>query len=137
LNIAEFRATALPTSCRPTISTAKDCRVGRSTAFRRPSRKAMTMTCQTATVCVSTRIDMVRLSSAAKPCVPSMVRRFGRASATSPPNSPSTRTGIHWTAATMPRSSGSPVSSRTSQLWATVIIHVPIRERPWPAKNSR
>ena len=46
-------------------------------------------------------------------------------------------TGMNWAAATMPSHSGSPVSWRTSQAWATCCIHVPISEISCPAKNSR
>ncbi len=43
LNIAELRATALPMSSRPTISTAKDWRTGMSTALTVPMHRASTM----------------------------------------------------------------------------------------------
>ena len=49
LNIAEFRATALPTSSRPTISITKACRVGMSMAFVTPRRKARRKTIGTVT----------------------------------------------------------------------------------------
>ena len=65
------------------------------------------------------------------------VWRLGRASAMTPPKRPKTMTGMNWAAATMPSHSGSPVSCRTSQAWATCCIHVPISEISWPAKNSR
>ena len=44
---------------------------------------------------------------------------------------------MNWAAATTPSHSGSLVSCSTSHAWATVCIHVPIREMPWPVKNSR
>jgi len=119
-------------SSRPTISTTNAWRVGMSMAFRQPRRNAMTSTCQTCTVFDNTSADMTSPRIIAKAWVATSVRRFGRESAINPPNRPSTSTGANCTAATTPRSNGSPVSWRTSQLWATVIIHVPTSEMSWP-----
>ena len=47
LKLAEFRATALPMSSRPTISTANAWRVGMSTALVSPRRVASTKMCHT------------------------------------------------------------------------------------------
>ena len=58
--------------------------------------------------------------------VASSVWRLGRVSARTPANSPKIRTGRNWAAATTPSHSGSWVSDRTSQAWATCCIQVPI-----------
>ena len=65
------------------------------------------------------------------------VRRFGRLSATIPPNRPKIMTGTNWAAATTPSMNGSLVRVRTSQPWATACIQVPISEIIWPDQNSR
>ena len=56
------------------------------------------------------------------------VWRFGHWSAMTPPNSPKTITGPNWATDTSPSQSGSCVSWRTSQPWATCCIHVPTSE---------
>ena len=55
LNIAELRATALPTSRGPTISMANDWRTGMSTALAHPRASARTMTIQISTTPLSVR----------------------------------------------------------------------------------
>ena len=69
--------------------------------------------------------------------VASSVWRFGSESARTPANSPKIMTGMNWAAATTPSHSGSWVSTRTSQAWATCCIQVPMSEIAWPMKKSR
>ena len=107
LNIAEFRPTALVMSSRPTISTTNAWRVGMSTAFTRPSSAARTRMCQTCTTFAKVSAARMKARSIEATCVPMIVDRFGRTSAMTPPNSPRTRTGRNWIAATKPSQSGS------------------------------
>ena len=102
LNIAELRATAVPTSSRPTISTENAWRVGMSTTLVRPPRKARAMTCHTSTRPVNTRPNIANDRPILIACVTISVWRLGRASVMSPPNRPRTMTGIHCMAATTP-----------------------------------
>ena len=137
LNIAELRATALPMSSRPTISTEKAWRVGMSTTLVSPPSSARIMICQTSTAPVNTRANIVNDRIILTACVAIRVWRLGRASAIRPPNRPRTMTGIHCIAATTPSRNGSPVSWRISQPWATACIQVPTSETSWPPKNRR
>ena len=137
LKSAEFRTTALTTSSRPTISTANAWRTGISIALTQPSRTARTRIIHTWTVPVRASTPRISASAARIDSHTTSVHRFGSVSAMSPPKSPSTRTGVHWAAATMPRMSGSLVRVRTSHAWATDCIHEPTSETPWPAKKSR
>ena len=137
LKIAELSATAFVTSSRPTISTENACRVGMSMAFVKPSRSASTKMCHTCTVLVAVSTASTNASVIADACVTISVRRFGRWSATRPPNRPNTSTGVNCAAATSPSANGLPVSARTSQAWATVCIQVPTRLISCPRKKSR
>ena len=137
LNIAELRATALPMSSRPTISTANAWRVGMSTTLVSPPSRARTMTCHTSTAPVATRANIVNARIILTAWVAISALRLGTASAIRPPNRPRTMTGIHWNAATTPSRNGSPVSSRISQPWATVCIQVPTSDTSWPPKYRR
>ena len=102
LNIAELRATALPMSSRPTISTANAWRVGMSTTLVRPPSRARTMTCHTSTSAVATRANIVNARIILTAWVAISALRLGTASAIRPPNRPRTMTGIHCIAATTP-----------------------------------
>ncbi len=137
LNIAELIATALPTSRAPTISIANAWRTGMSTAFAQPRSRASTMIIQTSTTPVSVSTVRTIASSIITTCTASSVCRFGRTSASTPANSPSTITGRNCAPATTPSQNGSPVSVRTSQPWATCWTQVPMSESAWPTKNSR
>ena len=46
-------------------------------------------------------------------------------------------TGMNWKTARNPRATGSLVSSRMSQLWATLSIQVPTSEISWPDQKRR
>ncbi len=137
LNIAELRATALAMSSRPTISTENAWRVGMSNTLVTPPSAASSTTCHTSTVLLATNPNSASARAILAAWVPIRVLRLGKASAISPPNRPRNITGRNWAAATTPSMNGSPVSSSTSQLWATVCIQVPTNEVSWPAKNSR
>ena len=137
LKMAEFRATALGTSSRPTSSTTKAWRAGMSTALRMPLMNASSMICQTAMRLVTTSTNSSRLMPMAMAWVTISVGRRGSRSVMTPPSRPSTITGRNCAAATTPSMNGSWVSWRTSQLWATATIHVPTRLMAWPLKNSR
>ena len=137
LNIAELRATAVPTSSRPTISTENAWRVGMSTTLVRPPRKARAMTCHTSTRPVNTRPNIANDRPILIACVTISVWRLGSASVMIPPNRPRTMTGIHCMAATTPSRNGSPVSWRISQPWATACIQVPTSDTSWPPKYRR
>ena len=136
LNIAELRATALPMSPRPTISTTKLWRTGMSIALAVPRSSARTMIIQTSTTPVSVSTARIAARTIITACTTKIVWRFGSASASTPPNRPKTMTGTNCAAATTPSQNASLVSSRTSQAWATCCIHVPISEMSWPPKNS-
>ena len=137
LKTAEFSATALATSLRPTISTTNDWRVGMSTALVIPSSSARTMICQTSTRPVAVSPNRTNARIICTTCVTIRVGRLGSASAMRPPNRPRTMTGRNCIAATRPRRNGSPVSCSTSHAWATVCIQVPTSEMSWPVKNRR
>ena len=137
LKTAALSPTALVTSSRPTISTANACRVGMSIAFVVPRSAASTMTCQTSTTPVTVRPNRANARIIDTVCVASSVLRFGSWSAMTPPNRPNTMIGPNWATATRPSQSGSCVSWRMSQAWATCCIHVPTRETSCPVKNSR
>jgi hypothetical protein len=44
--------------------------------------------------------------------------------------------GINWHIPTMPTFIGELVTVYTSQVWAALCIHVPVREMHWPNKKS-
>jgi hypothetical protein len=137
LNIAELSATALPMSSRPTISTTKDWRTGMSKALAVPIARAMTRSSGNDSIfAMATNASAIERHIFAA-WVTSSVRRFGRESARTPANRPSTRTGMNWAAAITPSHRTSPVSWRTSHAWATCCIHVPMRLVAWPAKKRR
>ena len=79
-------------------------------------------------------------STAAELCVQISVRRLSRRSAITPPHTPNSSMGRNCRATISPRAEPAvarPVSSSTSQLWAVVCIHVPLREISWEKKKSR
>ena len=137
LKIAEFRATALPMSSRPTISMTNDWRVGMSMAWVQPRAKARMTISQTWTVPVAVRMPRMKARLIETDWVAMSVRRLGRLSATIPPNRPKIITGTNCAAATTPSMNGSFVRVRTSQAWATACIQVPTSEMSWPDQNSR
>ncbi len=138
LNIAELRATALPTSLGPTISMANDWRTGMSTALAIPRASARTTTIQSSTRPVRVSTARIAASSIITNWTATRVWRLGRVSASTPANRPKKRTGTNCAAATTPSHRGSPsLSSRTSHDWATCCIQVPTSDTAWPAKNSR
>ena len=110
LNRAELRATAGPTSSRPTISTENAWRTGMSTAFAIPSRTASTRIIQTWTTSVTTRTARMAASTIMIVWVTMSTRRLGRTSAYTPANNPKIITGMNCAAATMPSHTGSWVS---------------------------
>ena len=76
LNTALFSAMALAMPSRPTISTAKACRVGLSTTVARPSPNASAYTCQIATVPVSASTPRIRASAPIDAWVTIRIRRL-------------------------------------------------------------
>ncbi len=138
LNIAELSDTAFPMSLGPTISIANDWRTGMSTAFAQPSSSARTTTIQISTTPVAVSTVSTIASSIITTWTARSVWRLGSASARTPAKRPNTMTGTNWAAATTPSHSGSPpLSSRTSQAWATCCIHVPMSDSACPPKKSR
>src|SRR5215213_4459994 len=70
-------------------------------------------------------------------CVNSSSLRFGKRSAITPPNRPSSSTGSAWSIVTLPSASGESVSFSTSQAWAIDCIQEPVFETTWPNQNRR
>jgi hypothetical protein len=67
-------------------------------------------------------------------CVVISSRRFGIRSASSPPQAPIKSIGRNCSAVVSPTATPLSVSSRMTQIAATVCIQVPEREISWPAK---
>jgi len=137
LNIAEFSATALMRSSRPTISMPNDWRTGMSTAFATPRASAMRTSIQIWIEPVTTSRKTMTARIIFVTCVAMSSRRLGHESAMTPANSPNTRTGRNCAATITPSQIGSCVSVRTSHDCATCCIQVPMSEIAWPMKNSR
>ena len=137
LKMVELMATALANSSRPTISTAKACRVGVSTAEMTPTATASTITCQTVTVWVTASRPRINAAPARALWVRSRSRRLSDRSASMPPQSPSTTEGRNCSAVTTPSAVAEFVSCSTSQSWATRCIQVPVSETSCPLANSR
>ena len=137
LNIAEFMATARPTSSSETISLKNDCRTGMSTALTAPRSTAMRMRRGSVMKPVATRAACTTARAIRLTCVPIRARCFGSASARTPPKRPRTITGVNCAAATMPSQAGSWVSSVMYQAWAMDCIQVPASETSCPNQKSR
>src|SRR6266545_5996683 len=125
LNEAEFSPTAFGRSSRPTISTTNDWRVGASNAVPTPNRKASAKTCHTVATCVTASRPRASDTRLRPSWVSASTRRFGNLSAIRPAYGESSSAGRNCRPVTMPSAVPEPVSSRTSQSWATRIIQVP------------
>ena len=137
LNIAELSATALPTSLAPDELHRERLAHGHVDRIGDPEQERQ----QDDHPDLDDAGDDERGEDEARTiiatCAEMRTLRFGSASAATPAKRPSTMTGRNWAVATIPSQIGSPVSSRTSQAWATCCIQVPMSEIGWPAKNSR
>ena len=109
-----------------TIWVTNACRVGFSTTRTSPPTSARTSTWTAWTVPVSVSPAATAATAALVAAAASSSARRDRRSAKSPPCSPSRSTGRNWQAMVTPTAAGLPVSSRTSQSWATERIHVPV-----------
>ena len=130
----EFSETALSTWSRSTISLTKLWRVGLSTAVTIPRAKIRAKTTHTWTSPKAVSAQSTSAGTAMSACVTTSSRRFGRRSASRPPQAPATRTGANCRAVETPSATPEPVRRRTSHVSATVCIHVPASEIAWPVK---
>jgi hypothetical protein len=126
--------TALTTRSGPTISMAKLCRVGLSTAFTEPRTKTSAQTIHGATAPLTVMPQRTRAGTAIRICVTISSLRLGRRSARRPPKAPKRRNGRNWRADVTPTASPLPVSDRISHISATICIQLPVRETSWPVK---
>ena len=129
-----LRVTALASRPGPTISMAKVCRAGTSTAFTNPSRRAATKVIHSEMAPVATRSPTTRAMVAAVDWVTKRSRRLSTRSTMTPASGPSTSRGRYWRAAVAPSTSPEPPSWRTSQVRAMACIQVPLTDRAWPMK---
>jgi len=129
-----LRLTALTTRSGPTISIAKLCLVGLSTALTVPRRKTRTKTIQGATVPPRESASSASAGSAIRAWVIINRLRFGKRSASTPPHAPKSRIGRNWRAVVVPTARPLPVSERISQTSATICIQFPESETICPAK---
>ena len=137
LKDAEFRATALATSLRPTISATKDCRAGCSSTLASPLVKASTATCQYSTRPEATRAARIRARPPRAVWVHMRSRRLGRRSARAPEAMEKSRMGANWRDPMSPSLNGDGLIWSTSQDCATVCIHDPVCATNWAAKKRR
>ena len=137
LNIAEFIATARPTSSSGTISLKNDCRTGMSMALTTPRRTAMRISSGSVMSPVATSAACSSARTIRLTCVPMSARCLGSASASTPPKRPRTITGVNCAAATMPSHAGSFVSSVMYQACAIDCIQVPANETSCPNQKRR
>ncbi len=119
---------AFARSSLPTSSMTKACRAGVSIAWTAPSRNARPITCQSRITPVAQRMAKTKASTIIDACVRKMMRRLENRSAIAPACRVRGTRGIAPTKFTTPRSHADPVSWYTSQFWAIVCIHVPMRE---------
>ena len=128
---------ALASWAGPTISLAKDCRVGLSTAVTSPRAKATTYTCQAVTTWVRVSAASTPAITASADWVTSSTPRLGQRSAIMPPNRPNSRVGRNCRAVVTPTAVALPVRLSTSQSWAMRCTQVPVLENSWPVANNR
>jgi len=129
-----LRLTALTRRSGPTISIAKLCRVGLSTALTLPRRKTRTNTIQGATAPLAVTASSTRAGAAISAWVTISSLRFGKRSASTPPQAPKSRIGRNCSAVVRPTARPLPVSESTSQTSATICIQLPEIETIWPVK---
>ena len=126
--------TALTTRSAPTISITKLCLVGLSIAVTAPRAKTSANTIHGTTAPVAVSAQSVSAGSTIAVCVTMSSRRFGKRSATTPPQAPRTSTGRNCSAAVTPTATPLPVSERINHISATICIQLPLSETIWPAK---
>jgi hypothetical protein len=129
-----LRLTALTTRSGPTISIAKLCLVGLSTALTVPRTKTSVITIQGATTPLAEIASRASAGAAISAWVTISSRRLAKRSASTPPQAPKRRIGRNCNAVVIPTATPLPVSERTSQTSATICIQLPESETICPAK---
>jgi hypothetical protein len=136
-NTAAFRAMAARSWPGGTTSATNACRAGASKAKISPLAKANAYTSTARTAPAMMIAASAAVATAFRVCVVSRMRRFGSRSATPPACRPSTPIGRNCRAIVRPTQAELWVSSKISQSWAMLCIHVPVLARLWPPRYSR